>query len=450
MGLVALADSGVQSEQRSWLSRRPVSLSLGTSLLIQAANVLTGVLLARILGPAGRGELAAVLLWPSVLAAIGSLGIYEATSFHVARGKEAVGTLVGTAAAIAWVQSVFLVGVGLGLVPLVLSHYGARVEHAGMLFLAFVPLNLVSLYAMATLNGLGRFGLFSFLRVLVIAVATAFVGGLALAHVLSPRTAVFSYLAANLVNAVIAVALVRRVVPGPFRVSRTLARQMAIFGLKSHSANVSGLVNERLDQLMISVFLAPARLGLYAIAGTVTALTSLIGGSVAMIALPSLARLEVLEERARAARRFVVLTIALSALVTAPLIVLAPTLITFFFGSAFAPVANVARILLVAAVVFSTNRVLTAILNGIGRPLDAGVGETLALVATVGGLAVLLPTLGLTGAALASLLAYVVSGCWMARRVMAELGIRPARVPLFEGGEIDWPATRASVRGVRQ
>ena len=55
--------------------RHPVTLSLAASVAIQGLNVLTGIVLARTLGPAGRGELAAVMLWPSILAAVGSLGV---------------------------------------------------------------------------------------------------------------------------------------------------------------------------------------------------------------------------------------------------------------------------------------------------------------------------------------------------------------------------------------
>ena len=45
----------------------------------------------------------------------------------------------------------------------------------------------------------------------------------------------------------------------------------------------------------------------------------------------------------------------------------------------------------------STGRVVEAILKAIIRPLEAGVAETLALVATVVALAVLLPTMGIVG-----------------------------------------------------
>jgi hypothetical protein len=65
-------------------TRGPLFASFGASSAIQLANIATGVLLARLLGPHDRGEFAAVILWPSILAAVGSLGVPDATTFYTA------------------------------------------------------------------------------------------------------------------------------------------------------------------------------------------------------------------------------------------------------------------------------------------------------------------------------------------------------------------------------
>jgi O-antigen/teichoic acid export membrane protein len=115
----------------------------------------------------------------------------------------------------------------------------------------------------------------------------------------------------------------------------------------------------------------------------------------------------------------------MSAAASIPVIALAPQLITLFFGHAYAAGANVARVLLVAAIALSTNRALESVLRGVGRPLDAGIAEFVALGATAVALAALLPTLGLVGAAWASLLAYAVSSAYMLQRTTRLLGIGP-------------------------
>ena len=56
------------SQRLRSLTGGPIGASLAASVGIQAVNVFTGILLARGLGPEGRGEFAAVILWPTVLA----------------------------------------------------------------------------------------------------------------------------------------------------------------------------------------------------------------------------------------------------------------------------------------------------------------------------------------------------------------------------------------------
>jgi O-antigen/teichoic acid export membrane protein len=183
------------------------------------------------------------------------------------------------------------------------------------------------------------------------------------------------------------------------------------------------MMNERLDQLVISIFLAPIQLGLYVTAVTMTSLTNLIGQSVATAAFPVVARTADESARRDSVRNFVRLALAGSIAVSVPLLIVAPQLIRFFFKDPYVDAANVARVLIVAAVVLSTNRVLGASLRALGRPLDAGVPEFLALAVTVGGLALLLPLFGIMGAAVVSLLAYGASTGWMLLRVAKALDV---------------------------
>jgi ABC-type Co2+ transport system permease subunit len=66
-------------------------------------------------------------------------------------------------------------------------------------------------------------------------------------------------------------------------------------------------------------------------------------------------------------------------------------------------------VLLVASIPLGTARVLEAVLKGVNRPLHAGFAEGAGLIVTAVGLAALLPTLGLMGAAITSLAAYLLA-----------------------------------------
>ena len=77
---------------------------------------------------------------------------------------------------------------------------------------------------------------------------------------------------------------------------------------------------------------------------------------------------------------------------------------------------------------------LEAVLQAVGRPLDSSLGEGLALAMTAAGLAVLLPTMGIMGAGVTSLIAYSASSAFMVFRVAKALQMRPLRVLTPERG----------------
>jgi O-antigen/teichoic acid export membrane protein len=413
--------------------RRPATLSLATSAAIQGCNALTGVLLARSLGPVGRGELASILLWPSILAAIGSLGVTEAVTYETATGSSPVRAVAGSGLALAAVQSLTLIVIGAVIAPVV--HGGRETEtvHATYLFLAFIPLNLLTLYAIGILNGLQQFLAYQALRFMVIALMTGGIVLLAINRALTVRAAVIAYLVANAATAAAALLVLRR--QGALSLAYRLetVRRLLGFGLRSHTTNVALQLNERLDQLVISVFLAPAKLGLYVIAVTLTAATSLIGTATGMAVLPVVAALKDPAERIATATRYIGWVLLGAACITVPMVVFTPLLIRVLFGEAFLGAAPVARVLLVAAIFLSTNRVIDAVLKAIGRPLDAGMAECLSLGVTVAGLALLLPRLELLGAGVTSLLAYCSTTAWMASRAARALEVAPVALLLPRG-----------------
>ena len=282
-----------------------VRLSLLVSAAIQGLTLVTGIVLARELGPHARGELAAVLLWPSILAAIGSLGLAESATFHSARSTSTTGELLGTVVAMAIAQGALLIGVGLLVIPSVLGHYGSRTVRLGEAYLAFVPLNVLTLSLMGILNGRQRFRAFHTLRILVFAALVCGFVGLAAFDRLKVGTATATYLGANLLTACAAILLTLRCGVSQVRIKKKTARAIFGFGLRSQTSSVSSALNQRLDQLLISAFLTPVKLGLYVVATTLTSAVSLIGWSIAMVALPTIAHADGTRDRRTVARRFI-------------------------------------------------------------------------------------------------------------------------------------------------
>jgi O-antigen/teichoic acid export membrane protein len=413
-------------EDRS--ASRAVKLTLRASLIVQVLNMVSGIELARGLGVAGRGELAAAMLWPSVIGVIATLGLEESMIYHVARARRSLSRLVGSGLALCTLQSLAFTAVTLALVPLALHKHASQTVVSSLIFSTFVSMNMFAVTLNAVLNGLHRYGWYNAVRLSIGAGVVACQTVLLATGVFSVRAIVIAIASCYVANAVLVWVLVRRVVGGPVRADRQTAREIFAYGIRSHAGTTSSFLNQRLDQLVISAFLTARQLGLYVVAVTLTLLPPLLGGSVAAAALPNIASLDTHEEQVLLARRLISFTMIASALLALPFIVFAPLFVKLFFGHAFVAGADITRITSVASITLATNRVLEAVLRGVGRPLAAGLAEIVALGATVVGLATLLPALGLIGAAWASLLAYVVSGAWMTWRLRRVLGVPVARL----------------------
>src|SRR5690349_8489573 len=64
-------------------------LTVLTQVAVIGINVITGVITARLLGPDGRGEFAAITLWPQVLSGLASMGLPIAATYNICNHGEA-------------------------------------------------------------------------------------------------------------------------------------------------------------------------------------------------------------------------------------------------------------------------------------------------------------------------------------------------------------------------
>src|SRR5262249_41475816 len=72
-----------------------------TNIFLSILGLMTGVLSARLLGAAGRGELGAIQTWPNVLATIAILGLPDALVYYCARRPEDSGVYLTSAVSLA-------------------------------------------------------------------------------------------------------------------------------------------------------------------------------------------------------------------------------------------------------------------------------------------------------------------------------------------------------------
>lgn len=382
-------------------SRMPLAGSVLTGIAGQAVLIVSGVLAARILGVQDRGYLALLILFPTVLAQIGSLGLPLAVTFELSRDRTRWAVVVRTLLRPLLVQLVSLLLLQAGILAAVFFNDPRSVQISALVSLGAVPAMLTHMYSTAILQGRQRFLAFNVMRVVPattysIAVLAIFVvGGGDLIWVVS------GWIASLLLSAAIAAVIAVRGVPlTSSRSSPRTLRSMLRFGLRGLLGWTSPIETFRLDQAVVGLFLTPAALGLYVVGLAFANLPRFIAQSIGYIAYPRIAA-----ERGREAWRevwqFFWLGTGSAALVVVALELSVDKLVPLFFGHAFSGAIDLTRILLVGALFLSARRILSDGVSGLGRPGLGTIAEVSSWAFLLPGLAIFAPLWAARGVALA-------------------------------------------------
>ncbi len=385
--------------------------TMGTQGLILCANFGTGVIMARLLGPQGRGEFAAVSIWPLLFAMVATAGLNGAIVFRMRRNASESGAVIGAALLVGNALALVAAAAGAMLIPGFLAQYPASVVLFAQLCLVSVLVNTVSLIIKQSYTGAGQYGRSNFTNLLPQVLHLLVLTGFWWFGTLTARNAVLSLLGTGFVALLIVLPdFVRRLQPR-FRGAWRELPSLLSFSSRGALNDVVFTAAFFLDRIVLIPLLIPAQLGLYAVAFAFSRIIQLAQTAVMSVFLSHLSgrdsqesvRLHDLALRYLLAGMFVACV---------ALWILGEWLLTLAFGVEFAAANWIFRLLVIEAALSVLSQVSVQLFLARDRP---GVVSTLQ-VATLGlsllSLLILVPPYGAIGAAAAVLIAGVAR--WLA------------------------------------
>lgn len=377
----------------------------GFDALIIATNMITGIIVARALGPSGRGEIAATLVLVFTATWLFSLGSTEAITFRVSRAPRDAGKLIGFWGVVAIIAAVFAIAIAELVLPTLFSAQSADAITMARVYVPVVVFSLlITVFNGVLLGDQDFIGYNVFRTVIPVTVAIGY-GICLLLDSFSVETALIANAAGLIIAAVgMAVRSLRR--HGVERPDRKLAGSSLWYGIRAHGGSIGGFVNARLDLLILPAFLAAASVGQYSVATNLTSLIGTLTGTIAIFAMPLAARLE--SASARIVIRTLHATFAIGLTIAIVLAIVAGFAVPLIYGSDFHEAVTPMRIMLPGEVLDAASVVLWAGLLAANRPflstLAAGPGAILTIV----GLVLFLESGGIIAAALVTLSAHSV------------------------------------------
>jgi len=348
-----------------------VATGLGGQFLL----LISGLLVARVLGVTGRGYLAGLSIWPMLLTSLGNLGVPVACTYYLSQHSARARQILGEAYRFAFVQSAILAGFLAIILFLWSRGKPAEVETAVYPMLIMIPAMLGHRYALAVLQGQQRFTAFNILCLLPAALYTFSVVLLFVLGEGRLLPIVLAWVSTTVVAAIASTVVALRYEHLDWRGVPELRRLLMPFGLRGHLGAVSPVDSLPIDQAAVALFLSPAALGLYVVAYAFTNLPRLIAQSVGIVTYPAVA----VQQGTRAAWRLLWWSFwgvtLLNIVCTTLLIALMPLLVPLFFGLEFSPAVPIARILLVGTTLVASRRILVEGLRGLGNPGISTIAE---------------------------------------------------------------------------
>lgn len=372
-------------------------------------GLVTAPLVARAVGPSGRGLIAAVLAWSAILSVGLSLGLNQAVAYFVANTPATTLAVLRAVRRVSFLMIGPLVVAAIAVNQTIVSASPFTVRMAAALAIIAVPLGVHTQALQAALMALGKLKLLSLSRAVpAVTSATALVV-LAAAH----RISVATYLAVVVVGGAAAFAVsasaVREAAPEAARKHPILPLAKVVpFGLKGFLGSAFLQVSSRLDQAMLIRYVSLAELGNYAMAAALMSVPLPLAQALAAPLYAELGRAPANRQYrliARYAARAAASTTVLTCLVcVGSIYVVVPLL-----GTGFDQVVPLMVLLLPTAVALAVGLVGGAALVTLGRPAAVTVCEGAGAIVTIGCLPTFVGLLGVRGAAVVSSLAYSVT-----------------------------------------
>ncbi len=374
--------------------------TLSSNVVILGLTMITGVLTARFLGPVGRGEQAAMGIWPQLFAYGLSLGMPEAVIYKIRREPAEAPQFVFAAIVVAALAGGTAMLAGVIALPSWLGKYSPETVSYAQWAMISTPLCSMFFAANAAIQAVGRFRVYNGLLIFMPALTLLLILGLLLVGRFTPQNTTTAYIVPIVPGFIIALVFVRRIYHPTVALRKESLRSLTSYGLRVWGADMLKLLSRQSDRAILVGLLSPANLGIYVVAQSVASVLSLVQNSVAVVLFPKATGLrpEAAAALANLAIRVSVALVGSSALVVC---LIAPELIKFVYGGGFLHAVLPCRILLLEAVLAVVNLLGLQVFMALGRPGAVGIFQSVGVVAFVPLAFFLVPEYGLTGAALA-------------------------------------------------
>ena len=371
-----------------------------------AVGVVTGIIVAKALGPAGKGEYAGLSLLQNAIASVTG-GIGSSITYHLTKERHGLSDVA---------KPLLVIFAALCLiVPGALALWGLRFgfDPAILVFAATVPAALVLSWQQGILLGIDQVRSLN-VQMLGLAVFTLIAVAAAIVARLGVPGAMWAWSICTYGAALVVIARAAAKTHGPPQVPfRQVLGSLTHYGARAALFGVLGFLNYRIDSLVLIAYLGASGFGVYSVAVAAGEILFRVPRAVATATTYRVGSGDFATSASTTAKAIRTSTWVIGACAV-PLFILAPWLVHAFYGAKFEAAAPALRMLLPGIIVFASSGLYSPFFAlQMGRPMVV-VYISLVMIAIQTGTGIwLVPRMGLMGAAIASTATYLTAAVFV-------------------------------------
>lgn len=380
-----------------------------TSIAGVVLDLIILVIISRVLGPEGKGIYTLVLLIPGMILNFGNFGLAAANVYFIGSKKYPMKDIVANSIIQASIIAFFMILVS--VIIFQIPDFKIFINSSGIpyvyLWIAVcaIPFSLLSGMLQNVIRG--REDIYNYNKITIVQsiVQLVLIVFFLLIVGIKVSGALLAYVGSIGAALIFTIVLIRKISIFSFTFNKRLFKDSLLYGMKVYFANMVSFLNYRLDMMLTALFLNPAAIGIYSISVGMAEKLFMIPSAVSVVLFPRISSCS--EEEANNFTPKIVRNIFFVMIIVCLVSVFfAYPAIYILFGRDYIASYLPFLILLPGIIAFSIGGILASDLSGRGKPQFAIYASVACLIVNVILNIILIPKLGVRGAALSSAISY--------------------------------------------
>lgn len=383
-----------------------ITMTFITKILFLGGSLITSILLARLLGPQGKGTITALFVIPNTMISLADLGVRQASAYLIGKQKYTVQEILSSSLFL-WIITSVLAVIVVSIYYLIpfTETYSIILMFIGV---SYVPAKILVSYFNGIFQGqqlINRMNMKTILEfaaklILVIILVWMFdmgvIGG-ALATAL-PTFVVLLYSSKMISKtAKIKIKYHDGIPQEMFR--KGIAYAIALFVLQ---------LNYKVDLIFLENMVSASELGIYSVGVTLAELIWQVPAAISVVLFARSANSKTNKEASNRSAKLLRISWIPLLLISSILFIGAPLIVRILYGEEYILAGNVIRIFLPGIVLMVLFKTLNADLAGRGKPLFALKTFSITLLTNILLNFILIPRYNMYGAAIGSTISYMI------------------------------------------